>query len=576
MADAFGRFKVQYVYQELDRTFKRNILDAPRENSEPLTEEDLYWLDKDAIGLGEAREFLLTASTWIRRFEGDFTVVADVEAALSVKLLEAHPEAPQTDPVLLVDVRWYFLPDTIEELYSPLGLVICRGELLRGVFPKLLGEDLSLSGKKKFDRERTRKFLRDEWHLLRPFTTAESPALKPLFVPPEMCIVQEKPEVRVQIGGFDIEIDSVPEVFDRYELLSRDGSVFYGEQLYAAGVRPYRTHYTGVKLSELNSRAKKKPASGVFPIADPYSWYSSIPFKQGAGLSDVFLAGDSDFTFLAGQIQFQPTTHENALFVIKQLKEAIVLTGGEGSFEDYRKWQENFVATEDTAGNSFYCLIFMQELLNDLFDAEKKDKVRLFLSMWQTVSRNASRELKGRFIEAGIDWSLIEQEFGIYGYLSTLKNGYIHNAVLWQALLPENRNHLDPDLLFELASENVKSGIFAENPQYKDVVAKVFGLIDDYYRKQTGATFLASFHPDHFLVKAYAPYKDQIYYGYVGRLMLAELTPLVFHKPLVNFASLVFSRIKWYLKRGQEHDSKRLPQPIEEIVESAVEEFLAG
>lgn len=92
----------------------------------------------------------------------------------------------------------------------------------------------------------------------------------------------------------------------------------------------------------------------------------------------MFLAGDSDFTFLAGQMQFQPTTHENALFVIKQLKEAIVLTGGEGSFEDYRKWQENFVATEDTAGNSFYCLIFMQELLNDLFDAEKKTKYGCF------------------------------------------------------------------------------------------------------------------------------------------------------------------------------------------------------
>ena len=194
-----SQVKVQYVYQELDRTFKRNILDAPRENSEPLTEEDLYWLDKDAIGLGEAREFLLTASTWIRRFEGDFTVVADVEAALSVKLLEAHPEAPQTDPVLLVDVRWYFLPDTIEELYSPLGLVICRGELLRGVFPKLLGEDLSLSGKKKFDRERTRKFLRDEWHLLRPLPQRKSSA-EAAFCAAEMCIVQ-KNRSRVQFGG---------------------------------------------------------------------------------------------------------------------------------------------------------------------------------------------------------------------------------------------------------------------------------------------------------------------------------------------------------------------------------------
>lgn len=575
MSDAIGSTQIFYIYDTGKKWFKRNILDTRLTSEHSLTEEDIYWLNQETISLEDAKEFLLTASTWAERFGSDFTVKADVEPALSVRLLKARPHANQNEAPLEIDIRWYLLPDSIEELYSPLGFVICKGELVRGVFPKFLRKDLTTDGKKQLVKDRLQQFLRDEWELLQRFSKTENVSLEPLLVPLNSCKLIDSPRLSVQIGDYSFEVDKLPEVYDRYGIFALEDKVFYGDQLYSIGLRPFKSFFTGTSALETNLEKEATPTDGVFRVLNPGFWYKSISFRPAENMSDVFLAGERDFTFIAGQVEHQPTTHEKALAVIKELKEAVSIVSPDHSFDNYRRWQESFVSTGDTGGNPFYCLIFMQELLNELFKSDKENKFQMFWRLWQTVSKAGSRELKGRFIEAAIDWSLIEQHFGIYGYMSTLKNGYMHNALLWQAFLPENRDYLDTDLLFELANQNSRRGVFAEKPQYKRVVSLVFGKIDDFYREKTGAPFFASFHPDYFVVRAYMPYKDQIYTGFVKKLMLAELTPLVFHKPLVNFAAAVFLSINNYLKDENEEDlDTDLPKPIDEIVRKTVSEFL--
>ena len=174
-------------------------------------------------------------------------------------------------------------------------------------------------------------------------------------------------------------------------------------------------------------------------ITRPDSWFYNAGFISSDSASDILLAGEADFTYLARQTKPGLSNKLDIVKVIRAIKEATQNHDSEDSLQKYISWRDQFLQTGETNNEPLFALIFLLELINGLYDGSRDDKYMMFWPLWQCVGRYGNREVKGRFIEGALDWSLIQGYLGIYGYMSTLKNGYLHNALLWPAFLRESR-----------------------------------------------------------------------------------------------------------------------------------------
>lgn len=526
--------------------------------------EDYYWLNKERISLEQAAGFLMIASTWPRRFNNLISIEADIKKAISLELLEI------TEKHLVIDFKWLYPTEQIKEIYSPMGFVMVNTELLSGIAPEYLFSDLHESGVKIFQGSRLKMFLEKEWLLLKPFMTTKKEDLMTLLVEPMAIELKkgEKGNCYLTVNDKKLTVDELPVVYDRFGFIHTKIGLLHGDQLFSAGIRFNRTHFTGYSLNPDDLGALDKTKPELISVTSPDSWFYYAGFNSH-NASDINLAGYRDFIYLARQT-IPSDEKPDVVKVIRKIKE-ITNQNSNSSFQDYANWRDNYLKTGNSGTKAFYALVLMQELINELIDIKREEKYQLFWPLWKCVAEYGSREDKGRFIEAALDWSLIEGYYGIYGYISTLKNGYMHNALLWEAFMPDNRDVLEPELCAELAVESLNQGVFANNPERKAVISRVFGAIDDFFREKTGTTFLASFHPPHFSCREYVPYKDQIYAGYWGKIMVAELEPLVFHQPLINFSKSIFLATKAILSPQTNREEFKLPEVFLEIIKDVVD-----
>ena len=537
-----------------------------------LTSDDLYWVMQTDISLSKAAEFLMTASTWFRRFGNQLRVKAEEELALEIKLNDVSPER------LLFTLKWLVDPALIKELYTPMGFVTIKGELWRGVAPEYFASDLHESGVKEFTGERLQTFLKKEWSLLQGFMVPTSEAQESLLTTTSSIILQNlqnEPDFNpyVLVDGKELLLSDLPEVFNRYGFIETKIGYLRGEQLFKAGLRPFKRFFTGTPLNEYRVELEDQSINkeNWARIKRPDSWFYNAGFISSDAASDILLAGEADFTYLARQTKPGVSNNSDIVEVIRAIKEATENHAGDDSLQKYITWREQFLQSGETNNDPLFALIFLLELINGLYDGSRDDKYMLFWPLWQCVGRYGNRDIKGRFIEGAIDWSLIQGYLGIYGYMSTLKNGYLHNALLWQAFLPENRESLDPDMCAEIAGINSTKNGFYENQEFRDLVSLVFGRLDDFYRETTGTSFLANFHPDSFKIREYTPFKDQIYAGYIEKIKLAEVAPLVKHKPLQNFSREVFGVIQeLLLDKKITTKENSLPPEIVNLISSTI------
>lgn len=565
-----------YTYDQNIFSFKREIIGSDLLDKIiplfDLSSEDLYWLKKENIPISKAKEFLLTASTWPRRFGNSFRVEAELSSLLKVSLLEADKD------FLSFDITWLTNPALIKEIYSPLGFVQLNNGLYFGVSPEYLQLDLHESGIKVFRGERLTKFLQNEWPLLKPFALASDEKLKTLLLPQSEIVLSKDlvnsiEEISLSVSEKRLTLKDIPNEFSYYDIIETKVGFLSGEQLAKAGIRPFKRYFTGYPLHE-NPKEKVSDFSnkGFKRVQSPYDWFYDVKFMNLENASDIMLVGDASFTYLARQLVPSFRNDVEVIKVIREIKDAVSTNNCDRSFKNYVDWREDFVTTTETNQEALYCLIFMQEMINELFESTRGEKQNLFWPLWQCVAKYGSREVKGRFIEAALDWSLIEGYYNIYGYMSTLKNGYMHNALLWQAFLPENREDLEPAICAELALESLNRGIFEKRPELIGVVPLVFGKVDNYYRQTTDASFLASFHSPYFTIKEYSPYKDQIYTGFIGKVIVAELSPLVLHQPLVQFAKDIFNATSLLLTSSNLPGDIQLDQKLIEIISETIKE----
>ncbi len=556
--------KITFTYDRDNNCFTKTCLDsdlAAIANKFAFSAEDYYWLNQERVSLEQATSFLMIASTWTRRFNNLISIEAEIKKAISLDLLEV------TEKHLVFDLTWFYPIEQIKEIYSPMGFVMVNSDLLSGIASEYLFSDLHESGVKIFQGLRLRRFLEKEWPLLKPFMTTKKEDLKTLLVEPNGIELKkdEKSNFYLAIKDKKLTVDELPVVYDRFGFVHTKVGLLHGDQLFNTGIRFNRSYFTGYSLSDLG--AKEKTNADLISVTSPDSWFYYAGFNS-QNASDINLAGHSDFIYLARQT-IPSNAKPDVVKVIRKIKE-IANQNSTSSFQDYLNWRDNYLATGEAGTKAFYALVLMQELINELIEIQREEKYQLFWPLWKCVAKYGSREEKGRFIEAALDWSLIEGYYGIYGYISTLKNGYIHNALLWEAFMPDNRDVLEPELCAELAVESLNQGVFADNPEKKAVISKAFGAIDDFSREKTGTTFLASFHPTHFSSREYVPYKDQLYAGYWDKIVVAELEPLVFHQPLISFCKSIFLTIKTILSPQSNKEEIKLPEFILEIIKNVV------
>ncbi len=538
-----------------------------------LTSDDLYWVMQTDISLSKATEFLMTASTWVRRFGNQLRVKAEEELALEIKLNDVSPEH------LLFTLKWLVDPALIKELYTPMGFVTIKGELWQGVAPEYFSSDLHESGAKEFTGERLQTFLKKEWSLLQGFMVPTSETQESLLTTTTSIVLQNpqnEPDFNpyLRVDGKELLLSDLPEVFNRYGFIETKIGYLRGEQLFKAGLRPFKRFFTGTPLNECQVELEDLTLEreNLTRITRPDSWFYNAGFISSDSASDILLAGEADFTYLARQTKPGLSNKLDIVKVIRAIKEATQNHDSEDSLQKYISWRDQFLQTGETNNEPLCALIFLLELINGLYDGSRDDKYMMFWPLWQCVGRYGNREVKGRFIEGALDWSLIQGYLGIYGYMSTLKNGYLHNALLWPAFLPENRDSLDPEMCAELAGIDLKKGVFHENQEFRELVSLVFGKLDDFYREITGTSFLANFHPDSFGKKEYVPFKDQIYAGYIEKIKLAELAPLVKHRPLQDFSREVFKVISDLLEgKKTTANNYSLPPEIVTLISDIVQ-----
>lgn len=559
--------RIIFTYDKDNHCFIRTCLNsdlALEAKKYNFSVEDLYWLKQERISFDQASDFFLTASTWSRRFNNLIVIKADIEKTIMIDLLEA------SEKQLILDLKWLYPVEQIKEIYSPMGFVIVNTELLSGIAPEYLSSDLHESGLKTFQGIRLKRFLEKEWQLLKPFMTTRKEILRTLFIDQRDIQLKKDGQDSIYLAVEDkrLVIDDLPVVYDRFGFINTKIGLLYGDHLFNTGIRFNKSYFTGFALTEANLCSENKTNANLISVEKPNSWFYHAGFLNSQNASDINLAGNSDFIYLAKQT-IPANTKPEVVKVIRKIKD-ILNQSSNNSFQDYLIWRDSFLMTGEAGKESFYALILMQEIINELLEIQREEKYQLFWPLWQCMARYGSREDKGRFIEAALDWSLIEGYYGIYGYISTLKNGFMHNALLWQAFLPENRDALEPEICAEMAIENINQGIFVKKPEQRAIISKVFGCIDDYYRGKTGVTFLASFHPTYFSRREYVPYKDQIYAGYCEKIVIAELEPLVFHQPLIDFSKAIFLAIQATLTSTNNTENIKLPEALLQIIENVV------